>query len=219
MTAIDGPYSVTLDGANGATRRLVGGRSGDFWLDQACFSEHMLAVLTLRMVDLLRIAAAVHAADSIARRPRRAPSGWSRTLHLIRLPVSKQCGVCPACIFRRQAMSTSGIDEAGETYRHNLFGDAEAANRVEPRRLLPLKAFSVQANKLAALDEGDAPHFFRNHLVGTEVVGRGEPLAPYVALFRRYRREWLDLAGRGRSRGLAWADLLSPAVTASPSYN
>ncbi len=126
----------------------------------------------------------------------------------------KQCGVCPDCIFRRQALITAGIDEPGDAYKYDLFGPAGVVNRVEDGRLAYLKAFLMQVEKLSELDaHPSVPRFFRRHLVGTGVVAQGGSLSPHVDLFRRYRDEWLALVARGRVEGWAWADLLSPAET------
>lgn len=133
----------------------------------------------------------------------------------LREATRKQCGLCPACIFRRQSMITTGIDEPTDAYKYDLFGPAGVVNRIEDRRLSYLKAFLMQVEKLSELDSLAAvPRFFKRHLVGTGVVAHGEPLTPHVALYRRYRKEWLELVARGRSEGWSWADMLSPAESA-----
>lgn len=130
----------------------------------------------------------------------------------LREAARKQCGACPACIFRRQAMITAGIEEPADAYKYALFGPAGVVNRIDDRRLAYLKAFLMQVEKLADLDGRPAiPRFFRRHLVGTGVVAQGEPLAPYVELYRRYRSEWLALVARGRAEGWTWAEMLAPA--------
>lgn len=133
----------------------------------------------------------------------------------LREATRKQCGICPACIFRRQSMITAGIEEPTDAYKYDLFGPAGVVNRIEHRRLSYLKAFLMQVEKLSELDaRPSVPRFFKRHLLGTGVVAVGEPLTPYVALYRRYRSEWLELVARGLSEGWTWADLLSPAESA-----
>ena len=125
----------------------------------------------------------------------------------------KQCGFCPACIFRRQAMFTAGIAEADDAYLLDLFGNAERVNQIEPRRLKYLKALLMQVDKLGELDsDGPVPLFFKRHIVGSGIVSPGESLAPHVELYQRYRREWLDLVAAGQAEGRSWADLLAPAT-------
>ena len=46
----------------------------------------------------------------------------------------KQCGFCPACIFRRQAMFAAGIAEAGDAYLLDIFvATPKRVNQIEPR--------------------------------------------------------------------------------------
>jgi hypothetical protein len=117
----------------------------------------------------------------------------------------KQCGCCPACVFRRHAMATAGIEERSGTYKHDLFHPGQLREMGE-KRLQFLVAFLLQAERLVGVDEpGALPDFFRHHLWETEVVSRGESLDFYAALYRRYRDEWLALASRCSPLGFPWA--------------
>jgi hypothetical protein len=123
----------------------------------------------------------------------------------------KQCGVCPACVFRRQAIAVAGIEEPTSCYKYDLFGMAQAVSGVPSEEMRFLRAFLMQSAKLAELDDPTGmPRFFRGHLLGTGVAENGESLAPFVELFRRYRQEWLGLVAKGRERGWPWARLLTP---------
>lgn len=144
-----------------------------------------------------------------------ALSTVSCILHPLRRGNTKQCGICPACVFRRYALQAAHIPEPPQAYQHDLFGSATAFNRVPKKRLRALQAFLWQAERLAELDDEKAvPKFFRNHLLGTKVVLDETTLPPFVDLFRRYRREWLELAARGQTLEWPWADWLAPRKVA-----
>jgi hypothetical protein len=116
----------------------------------------------------------------------------------------KQCGFCPACVLRRQAMAVAGIAERADAYKYDLFNGGQLREMKE-KRLRPLVAFLLQAERLTQLDRAGAPpDFFRHHLRETEVVRPGEPPGPYVELYRRYRDEWLGLAERCVRLGFPW---------------
>jgi len=117
----------------------------------------------------------------------------------------KQCGCCPACVYRRQAMALAGIRERAGTYKYDLF-NAGQLREVAKKRLRFLVAFLLQADRLRELDgPSRAPAFFRGHLLETEAVSQGESPDRYAVLYRRYRDEWLDLASRCVSLGFPWA--------------
>jgi hypothetical protein len=42
-----------------------------------------------------------------------------------------------------------------------------------------------------------------------------DAMEPFAGLFRRYRREWIDLAFRGRVLGWPWADWIVPELLAA----
>jgi len=136
-------------------------------------------------------------------------------LHPLRRGNTKQCGYCPACIYRRYAIQAANIPEPRQAYHSDLFGSVTDFRRVAARRLRPLLAFLGQVDRLAELDrEGTMPRFFRNHLLGTSVVPDESALAPFIDLFRRNRREWLELAAHGQTHQWLWADWLSPRKVA-----
>jgi hypothetical protein len=129
----------------------------------------------------------------------------------------KQCGYCPACIFRRQAMISAGIQDPASNYQYDLFGNAVSVSSIESKRFKFLWAFLRQVNQLSELGVGRSiPRFFSRHLIGTRVVARHEPFDFYVDLFGRYRREGLALLADGRARGWFWANLVGPAAVAPP---
>ena len=127
----------------------------------------------------------------------------------------KQCGICPACLLRRQAMLIAGIKEPSGVYKYDLFGPAPRANRIREDRLEYLKAILVQVANLGPLGSGDrVPERVRRHLLGTNVISPGECLDPFIHLFSRYRHEWLRIAAKGMERGWTWANLLAPVGAA-----
>ena len=129
---------------------------------------------------------------------------------------NKQCGVCPACILRQQAMMVAGIREPRGTYKYNPFGPSRQVNRIPEKRLRFLKAFLMQVAHLSVLDtQGDLPRSLRRHLFGSKIVSHGESPHPIIELLRQYRHEWLDIIADGKERGWHWASLLSPTTFAN----
>ena len=124
----------------------------------------------------------------------------------------KQCGVCPACILRRQAMFVADINEAEGTYKYDLFGPSASVNRVASRSLRYLKACLMQVVQLAEIEgKADLPRRFRRHIYGTGIIRPGESATPFIELLLRYRHEWLAIAEYAKSHGWSWGTLMTPA--------
>ena len=112
---------------------------------------------------------------------------------------SKQCGICPACIFRRQAMLSAGIDEPDRTYKCDIFSGNEPPKE---GRLAYLKAFLMQVAELEEVQSGRRlPERVLRHLMGTGILRNGESSAPFIRLLSEYRREWLEVTSAGSA---AW---------------
>ncbi len=125
----------------------------------------------------------------------------------------KQCGVCPACIGRRQALMSVGIEEPQEGYKYDIFGARDAVNAIPDEELLHLKATIMQIADLAELDSSQPlPAKLRLHLRGTSVLEAGEPVQAWTELLKRYRSEWLDLIADAQSVGRKWGGWY-PALT------
>ncbi|MCI0738754.1 MAG: 7-cyano-7-deazaguanine synthase [Gemmataceae bacterium] len=122
----------------------------------------------------------------------------------------KQCGVCPACIFRRQAMVSAGIDETEDVYEYDFLGSPQAANDIPAKRLQFLKAFLMQVAWLKDADTRmQLPPAFARHLISTEILGREQSQEDAIELLARYRDEWMDIASIRREKGHNWARLLA----------
>lgn len=100
----------------------------------------------------------------------------------------RQCGTCPACVFRRQAMWRAGVSEGADAYVTDVFGGQPGER--EARSLI---AFRQQAARLTELDGPEVPAFFRRHLSSHRIASTEAEVAPYLDLFRRYRDEWAEL--------------------------
>jgi 7-cyano-7-deazaguanine synthase in queuosine biosynthesis len=123
---------------------------------------------------------------------------------------AKQCGTCPGCIGRRQAILAAGLAEDATGYVRDLFGDNAVVNNIPSEELVYLKATLMQVAELASLlPDGSRPDIFRRHVMGTGLLQAGEPVAPWVDLMNRYREEWLRIVAWGHSRGWRWAEWLS----------
>ena len=124
----------------------------------------------------------------------------------------QQCGHCPACVYRRQAMLTAGIAEGKDTYALDLFSPHPRLP-IPAKQLRPIRAFHQQVARLSELDDGCAPQCLRRYLRATHAISSDEQLAQHVEVHRRYRREWLDLIADARRRCLPWvAPSRSPAL-------
>ncbi len=142
------------------------------------------------------------------------------TVSCARYPVGhsffKQCGICPACIFRRQAMLIGEIDEPEGTYAFDLFGPTEQVNAIQPDHLIYLRAFLMQVAEWTDTDATDGlPQPVERHLRYTRILQADDSPERIVCLLVRYRDEWLKIAAEGRRNGYRWAELLAPASIVS----
>lgn len=139
------------------------------------------------------------------------------TVSCVHYPVrgkAKQCGCCPACIGRRQAMIGAGIVESDGAYECDLFGESHITNAVSAEKLLPLKATLMQVERLGKLREQSLPEWFLRYALGTRVAENPASLRGWVDVLLRYRAEWLDLVAFGQSKGWAWARWLPASCAA-----
>lgn len=128
----------------------------------------------------------------------------------------KQCGLCPACIFRRAALASAGIEEPDDAYRHDFLGPVERINALPEKRLAYLKAFLLHVAQLRNIENHDRlPPAFERHVVGTGIFQRGQPQKRVIQLLARYRDEWTEIALAARERGHDWARLLAPPRAAT----
>ena len=139
----------------------------------------------------------------------------SNTVSCVHYPLrdsgAKQCGTCPACIFRRQAIITASIEEPDGVYQYDLFSNRSCD--IPATKLKYLRAFLMQIDKLGALDCSDQlPDFMMRHFRATEVISSNRAPCELVDLYRRYRNEWLHLISRGQREGWEWTQMMGPVV-------
>lgn len=125
-------------------------------------------------------------------------------LHPLKRNGWQQCGRCPACVFRRQAMLTADIIEDRNSYATDLFAEADPACVIPPKHLRCVSAFHEQAARLSDLDCGVVPPIFRRYLATTKAACTEEEIAPHAEVYRRYRREWMLLVADARRRNFPW---------------
>ena len=119
---------------------------------------------------------------------------------------AKQCGLCFACIGRRQALFAANVDDPVSQYQHDVsHADCDAA----PLDLESLRADLFQVARLAELSSHELPTWFARHLYGSRVVQMGDSAEPWRDLMLRYRAEWLRWIAHGRERHLKWAELVN----------
>ena len=129
----------------------------------------------------------------------------------LREKIGKQCGVCPACLFRRQAMITAGVEEVAGTYKYDLFTGHKGTAGIPTKKLAFLKAFLMQVRELQEVRPGEKlPERLLRHLVGTSILQQSEPCGPYAQLLGRYRDQWLDVARQAELKGYSWTKMLGP---------
>jgi 7-cyano-7-deazaguanine synthase in queuosine biosynthesis len=124
--------------------------------------------------------------------------------HPLRRKSGQQCGHCPACVFRRQAMHSAGIVEDKDAYGIDLFTEADPGRVISDRHLRGVKAFHEQVAQLRELDSGLVPARLRRYLRTTKAASTDEEIAPHAEVYRRYRREWMLLIADARRRGFPW---------------
>ncbi len=137
-----------------------------------------------------------------------------QTASCVRYPLrnqgkAKQCGYCAACIGRRQALITAGVDEPSEHYEVDLF--SQQANEIPPSRLDYLAAILMQVEHIKNISHS---RLFQCHVRGTQVIEAAESEQPLVNLLLRYRQEWIELSAKARAEGLRWARWIGGEVAA-----
>jgi 7-cyano-7-deazaguanine synthase in queuosine biosynthesis len=120
----------------------------------------------------------------------------------------QQCGYCPACVYRRQALISAGIEEAHDAYAVDLFAAPDPHHAIPAKQMRWIRAFYQQVARLSDLDSGRTPEPFRRYLRATRAISSDDQLPPHVEVYRRYRQEWLALIADAQRRGLPW---VSPA--------
>ena len=112
------------------------------------------------------------------------------TASCVRFPLrhskQKQCGLCPACIFRRQAAAVRRDSRSpSDAYKYDFLGPAERVNQLPEKRLGYLKAFLMQVAQLRGIEEHDRlPPAFERHVVGTGIVPKGQSQKGVIQLTR-----------------------------------
>lgn len=119
----------------------------------------------------------------------------------------RHCGLCPACIGRRQAFRAAGVRDDSERYMIDIF-DAHSANAVNNSDFSFLKATLMQVALLASTPNGLPPQveqYLRASEVPEEKSG-GWPKA--AAMLHRYRTEWEQISEACREKQVSWASWL-----------
>ncbi|MCI0533916.1 MAG: 7-cyano-7-deazaguanine synthase [Verrucomicrobiales bacterium] len=123
---------------------------------------------------------------------------------------AKQCGICPACLFRRQAMKVAGIPEPDHAYKYDIFNPS-SSDLIPVERLKYLKAFLMQVAQLDGVEMNDRlSSAFERHVLSTRILQRGQSQKGVIDLLARYRDEWIAIASHAQRNGHAWAKWLAP---------
>jgi 7-cyano-7-deazaguanine synthase in queuosine biosynthesis len=119
---------------------------------------------------------------------------------------AKQCGLCFACIGRRQSLFAAGVEDPVSQYHRDLFSEEGGSL---PSDLESLRAALFQVARLAELLSPELPAWFSRHLYGSHIAQIDDSPEPWCELMRRYRAEWLPWIEHGRRQHLKWAELVS----------
>lgn len=118
----------------------------------------------------------------------------------------QSCGVCAACLFRRLAMHTAGIEEDSGDYQYDFLS---RDTTIPPKKRRYLAAFLNQVDCLNQTDLRKLPLCIEKHLRQTHIINDGYSVETVVDLFCRYRDEWLGLIRRAESIGCKWTKLIN----------
>lgn len=134
----------------------------------------------------------------------------------LREPKQKQCGVCPACILRRQSLAVAGVQEPEGTYKFDLFDSSQNANSVPKKERKYLKALLSQVVQLTDIESDDSlPSRVRRHLFGTGIVSDEHSVEMVTHVLRTYRDEWRGLIAQAKARGISWTNLVATSDDAT----
>jgi hypothetical protein len=126
----------------------------------------------------------------------------------------KQCGVCPGCIGRRQAMMAGGVSESPNEYGFNIFGTATEVAAIPAENRDHLKAIISQVEFLSCVDSEDSlPLLVRAHFAN--VLEPTEDRKPTLQLLQKYRNEWLSFIEAGVVADRHWARWHGPVSSSS----
>lgn len=174
-----------------ALLKLVIGRPFDVILPFRDFTKGEL-VAVLSKPDLRQIANATCSCPSF---PVRVRGGGPQ----------QSCGICAACLFRRLAMHSAGIEESGKDYQYDFLSPDEV---IPKKKLRCLLAFLNQVDSLSEIELGKPPLCIQKHLRQTFVYDRGYSNEMIVNLYQRYQSEWIRLIRRAQSNGCRWTKLI-----------
>lgn len=126
----------------------------------------------------------------------------------------KQCGVCPGCIGRRQALISAGICERSDKYAFDIFGSEAEVAAIPSSKLNFLKATVTQVESLSCVS-ADAPLPLAVHTHLASVLESTEGRYPSIRVLQKYRKEWLPLIEESLRAGRHWARWHGPIPSSS----
>ena len=130
-------------------------------------------------------------------------------VHFPRRASVKQCGLCPGCLGRRQALRLSGINEPHSLYEYDIFGSPQEFDRIPYEELGYLKATLMDVYRFESLSVRQVPDRICGHIFGTGIAKAGESIEPWLHLLQRYRDEWSELANAASRNGARWGHWFS----------
>ncbi|MEZ6069464.1 MAG: 7-cyano-7-deazaguanine synthase [Pirellulales bacterium] len=124
----------------------------------------------------------------------------------------RQCGVCPACLFRRVALAAAGIDDPAHGYKFDVLDPSVVLAEKEAR---PLVAFLNQVDAINANTDAGLPAYVASHLRRIGVLKAGGDNSVLADLYRRYAAGWAAFIRQGRRNGCHWTKLIDARSAAA----
>ncbi|MCO6438140.1 MAG: 7-cyano-7-deazaguanine synthase [Phycisphaerae bacterium] len=120
----------------------------------------------------------------------------------------KHCGICAACIGRRQAFLAAGVADDAVSYNADLL-DPRIMNTLSASDVAFLKATLMQVALLREAGE-TLPLAIERYFRSSDVPRHAESgWAEQTELLHRYRHEWERIALDAAERGVSWSNWLN----------
>lgn len=120
--------------------------------------------------------------------------------HVQHEKIAKQCGVCVACVFRRQSLHAAGLLDPSSQYKDLIFDKGMKNVQIPEEGKKALKHFLGMVDRIASKDA------LQQHFLSTHIT----PSQKLYSLFHRYRQEWLDFCDSCVQEKWAWSHYVMP---------
>lgn len=121
----------------------------------------------------------------------------------------KHCGICPACIGRRQAFLAGGVEDDVSGYKIDLLNTTKMGT-LSSGELTSLKATLMQVAVLREAGEANLPESIQHYFRSSQVPRHDrDGWRRHTELLHNYRREWEAVARIAAEKNVGWSKWLS----------